>query len=266
MTRYAIFQNRVVTPEEFDALAGADYRDKGLFPLCPVCDARLSVYGVRSFAVTSRFDHPDFSDCLLSSTPNPRFAYLRPSGWDLEAGKRLKAEFCRPENLKQAYAVCRALCLGSLRGDEFLDLCFAADRYRIWNYAGLPLWAVPYLMVTLVDLGPSRKKALRNDRHNGRRGNPRHALRNDYALRFVLEKPRRTGIEDAWLSPDRCRLACVFADSGNPVKAVAPIPLGTPEIESARDDTAWIEWPLFAILRKCCQRHPDSPCGCGPHQ
>jgi hypothetical protein len=100
MTQYAVFQGRIVTPEEFDALSGADYREKGLFPLCPVCDAKLSVYGVRSFAVTVRFDHPDFSDCPLSSTPNPRFAHLRPGGWDLEAGKRLKAEFCQPEHLK----------------------------------------------------------------------------------------------------------------------------------------------------------------------
>lgn len=257
MTRYAVFQGRLVTPEQFDALVGADYREKGLFPLCPVCDARLSVYGVRSLAVTARFDHPDFSDCPLSSTPNPRFAHLRPGGWDFEAGKRLKAEFRRPENLKQGYAVCRALCLGSLRGDEFLDLCFAAGRHRIWNYAGLPLWAVPYLMVTLVDLAPSRKKALRNDRHGGRWDDPRQGLRNDYALRFVLEKSRRTGIEEAWLSPDQCRLVCVFADSGNPVRAVAPIPVGAPEIEAARGDTAWIKWPLFEILRKCGLPHAE---------
>lgn len=244
MTRYAVFQGRIVTPEEFDALAGADYRDKRLFPLCPVCDARLSVYGVRSLAVTARFDHPDFSDCPLSSTPNPRFAHLRPGGWDLEAGKRLKAEFRAPENLKQGYAVCRALCLDRLSGEAFIRFCSAADRHRLWAYAGLPLWAVPYLLVTLVDLVPDEEA--------------KRPLRKKHELRFVLQKPKQADIDAAWLSPEQCRLVCVFADSGMPVNSVEPVPLGATSIEAARGDTAWISDRLYAILRKCGLPHAET--------
>ncbi len=249
MTRYAVFRGEVVTPGQFDAMAGADYREKGWFPLCPACDARLSVYGVRSPGVTSRFDHPDFSDCPLSSRPDPRFAHLSPVAWDLDAGRRLKAAFCEDQALMESYAVCRALALGCLGGKEFVRFCLSATRHRVWNYQGLPLWVVPYLLATLADVQP----------------NPtvRHALRGRHTLRFVLEKPKRESIDAAWLSPQECRLVCVFADSGKPVKTVEPVALGAHRIEAARTDTAWISPRLLAVLRECCLSHADSPCGCG---
>lgn len=248
MTRKAIFRGREVTPEQFDALAGIDYREKGLFPLCPVCDVQLSVYGVHSPGVTSRFDHPNFSDCALSSSPNPRYAHLQPDGWDLEGGRRLKAAFCADEALTEAYAVCRALSLNCLGGKEFVRFCMAASRHRVWNYRNLPLWAVPYLLVTLADLQPNPTV------HNG--------LRKRHALRFVLEKPHKKDFIDvAWLEPGQCRLVCVFADSGRPVRAVEPTVLGAARAEAARADTAWIPPGLLAVLRECCLSQAEPPCG-----
>jgi hypothetical protein len=250
MTRKAIFQGREVTPEQFDALAGIGYKEKGLFPLCPVCDVHLSVYGVHSPGVTSRFDHPNFSDCALSSSPNPRYAHLHPEGWDLEAGQRLKAAFCEDDALKEAYAVCRALSLGCLGGKEFVRFCVSATRHRVWNYKNLPLWAVPYLLVTLADLQPSQTV--------------RHALRSSHTLRFVLEKPKKKDFVDvAWLAPEQCRLVCVFADTGNRVKAVEPVMLRAARVEAARADTAWISPSLLAVLRECCLSQFEPPCGCG---
>jgi hypothetical protein len=251
MTEHAIFRGRVVSPKEFMALAGPDFREKGLYPECPACGDPVSPYGPHSVKVTSRFFHAKGSTCSLSSSPDPRYAHLRPRGWDPAAGQRLKAEFCGAEALKQGYAVCQAICLASLRGAEFLDFCAAADRRRVWTYADLPLWAVPYLFVTLADLPPNPKA--------------RHPARKKYALRFVLDKPRRGGrfIDIAWLSPEQCQLVCVFADSGNPLTSVEPISLGDARIEAARGDTAWISPPLFETLRKCCLRHGNTPCGCG---
>ena len=108
---------------------------------------------------------------------------------------------------------------------------------------------VPYLLATLADVQPN--PAVRN------------ALRKNHALRFVLEKPKKEPIDAAWQNPDRCRLVCVFADSGKPVRTVEPVALGAPRIEAARTDTAWISPGLLAVLRECCLSHADSPCGCG---
>lgn len=248
MTLHALFQGEVVTPERFVALAGPDYKAKGIFPLCLCCRSKLWVHAAHSPGSRSHFAHPAGSVCPLSETPDPRYAHLRPAGWNPEAGRRLKEAFCEAEALRQGYAVCRAICLGNLPGSAFLNFCCAADRHRIWDYANLPLWAVPYIFVTLADLAPNpdAKRLIRKKCH----------------LRFVLEKPKRTGIDALWIAPEQCRLVCVFADSGTPVKAVEPIPLRAPPIEAARRDTAWIPDSLHKILRECCLRHEGSPCRC----
>ncbi|MDA8095286.1 MAG: hypothetical protein M0T84_15535 [Betaproteobacteria bacterium] len=165
---------RLVTPEEFAQQAGPDYREKGLLPLCPACGAALSLYGVHSPNVTSRFDHPNHSVCELSSTPDPRFAHLKPSSWDLEQGKRLFAAFCEPESIKAGYALCRKIC-GKLTGDEFLAMCRAADRKNIWAYRGITLEFLPYVLVTLVDLEKSDRRPI--------------------PLRIVLHKPVKTFVD-----------------------------------------------------------------------
>ena len=111
---------RPVTPEQFIGLEGPGYREKGILPLCPQCDAPLSPYGVHSPHVASRFDHPDGSRCSLSSTPDERYAHLVPADWDLEQGTRLRSALCDDAtraNLKAVYTACLALC-GKLSGIE----------------------------------------------------------------------------------------------------------------------------------------------------
>ncbi|GAB4362318.1 MAG: hypothetical protein Kow006_33550 [Gammaproteobacteria bacterium] len=220
-----------VTPEEFIRREGPQYRDKGIYPECIVCGSVLHPYGVNSTNVTARFDHPDRTDCLLSSTPNPRYIHLQPSDWDLAAGKRLRETICRLENIKQAYAVCRALCFNHLKVPEFLEMFREGDRKRIWAYKGLQEWVAPYILVTLVDLEP-----------NGKRRFP---------LRFVLRKPARQPIDAMWVSPEDCALEPVFADSGRPM-ARDPIVLSDDRIEAARADTAWIPDVMTKRLKECC--------------
>ena len=81
MTHKAIHvqTGRLVTPEQFISLEGPGYRERGVLPRCPQCDAPLFPYGVHSLKVTSRFDHTDGSHCPLSSTPDSRYAHLAPT-------------------------------------------------------------------------------------------------------------------------------------------------------------------------------------------
>ena len=238
MTGQAIHSHtrQLVTPEEFVRLSGANYREKGIFPMCPACGAALSPYGVHSLSVTSRFDHPDHSNCELSSRPDPRFAHLKPSGWDLEQGNRLFAEFCEPENLKAVYALCRNIC-GKLTGDEFLAMCRAAYRKNIWAYRGITLTYLPYVLVTLVDL----EKGV-----SGKRKIP---------YRIVLHKPSRSLLDALWLTPEDCSLRKVFADTGNLMRD------GEVAIPQPEADTSWISEALLRKIRECCVHGKSAPHG-----
>lgn len=236
MTRHAIYRGEVVTPEAFMALAGADYREEGRYPTCPACKGRLEPYGVHSTTVPSRFDHPNGSDCPLSSTPDKRYAHLSPHAWDPDGGTRLFAEFCQPENLKSAYMVCKSI-LGHLTGMEFQRLCFQALRWNVFSYRGITLDILPYILVTLADF------SVDNDRK--------------HPIRVVLSKPKGP-IDALWLHPEQCVLRFFFADTGNPMRR-PELPIPYPEAESARNDTAWISKRLYEILEECCKKHRQAP-------
>lgn len=234
MTRQAIHPRtrRLMTPEEFSMLEGPNYRGKAVFPLCPACGAELSLYGVHSPSIASRFDHPDHSDCELSCSPDPRFAHLKPSGWDLEQGVRLFATFCETENLKAVYALCRKIC-GRLTGGEFLAMCRAADRKNVWAYRGITLEYLPYVLVTLVDLEKDETRK--------------------WPLRIIRHKPARSFLDALWQSPEACTLRKAFADTGKPMRdADISIPQSWAE-------TAWIPDVLPRKIRECCVHGSKAP-------
>lgn len=179
----------------------------------------------------------DGSRCSLSATPDPRYAHLRLVGWDLAAGKRLKALLCEEEHVKQAYAVCHALCHGRFDSAEFTRFCKAADRRNVWSYRGVTLEIVPYILVTLADLPV-------NDRV-GRK----------YPLRFVLHKPRDEAIDALWELPGSCRLVPHFADDRGRAMTRCRRPSVPDEVaESKRHDTDWMSPALVRRLRECCFR------------
>ena len=228
---------RLVTPEQFIGLEGPGYREKGILPLCPQCEAPLSPYGVHSLKVASRFDHPDGSQCPLSSTPDSRYAHLAPTDWDLEQGKRLRSALCDDPtraSLKAVYAACLAMC-GKLSGAEFAAMCRKADHFQVWRYKGLTLTWLPYVLVTLMDLPVIEDY----------RSDP---------MRIVLHKPARTPLDTLWLHPEACTLRRFYADTGRPM-AKPPITIPYSRAKTAQGDTAWIRPALLAVIEKCCLSH-----------
>ncbi len=181
MTTIAVHAStgQLVTPEEFIALEGADWRSRPPAALCPSCQEPVYPWGVHSHNVTSRFHHyeSELRNCPLSSNPDGRFAHLVPAEWDPEGGERLREAVCSGDRLRETYVVAHALCLKRLSCDEFFAMCRAADKLNIWAYKDLPSWLVPWLLVpwllvTLLDLPVVGKRT--------------------FQLRIVLEKPERS--------------------------------------------------------------------------
>lgn len=202
----------LVTVEQFLGRAGRDYKARGIHPYCPACQERVAPYGAHSVEVTSRFDHSDrpagldpADDCPLANRNDPRFRWLVPADWDFDAGVRLRAAFFEDENLKTAYPFSLHLCgRGNLSADQFKTLVRRADRKNIWCYAGMQLWIIPYILLTLGDFNAISRRTNR-----------------PYGFHFVLNKPRRGTVESLWLTPAECQLVKLFSSNNTPEGAEA---------------------------------------------
>lgn len=161
---------QLVTPRDFVRLATPRFQSRGIFPYCQVCQEILEVYGVNTPAGPSRFDHanlpPDadpLDDCVLARR-NSRLRGLEPDALDPGQGKSLRSQFFEPGNLRSAYAFCLHMCRkNNLPAEKFRSMLARADRKRIWAYAGIPLWTVPYILLTLENFTAADSRGANTD-------------------------------------------------------------------------------------------------------
>lgn len=234
----------LVTPEEFVQHATPRYKERGIQAYCRACEEPVDLYGVHSPGVTSRFDHKNLSpdanpldDCVLANRTN-RLRGLEPDDWDEDAGFRLRKAFFQDDNIAQAYAFCLAMCRkGNLPIRTFQSMHLRADRKKIWFYADMRLWVVPFILLTL-----------ENFTHPEKNGGP------SYDFHFVLDKPKGTTISALWRTPNECQVKKVFSDSGTPVKANDnPFQLSEEALAKKAGDFSWVKTTghLLRDLKAC---------------
>ena len=231
---YAIINKELISANEFAARFGRAHLDGRVVALCPSCQRKVDPYGLHSPHVTNRFDHPNgVKDCPLSSANDERYRYLKPSTRDAKQGRQLRKAFLRDGSLRPAYAFAFKVCgRGNLPAAKYGELIIIADGLGIWEYANLPKWTVPFILLTLADF-----KAKNHD------------------FSFQVLKPRAALAEDLWLSPEECQLEKIFSD-GKPMKKAGklnnPIPIIEEIYREAASDCEWVsDKVLRAIRRKC---------------
>jgi hypothetical protein len=204
---YGSPNGRMVTPSQFLAMAGPDYRARGIHAYCPECGEQVDPYGLHSTQVTARFDHPNispatdpFDDCTRANRTDPRYRGLRPREGSPDDAERLRAEFFTHDNVTTAYAFVKAMCGRNCRVplQDFAKLIRRADRRRIWHYVDLPLWCVAPILLTLSDFDVRTRVGMAK-------------------IHFTFDKPRGAD-EVIWLQPEECSLKKVYADSGRMVE------------------------------------------------
>jgi hypothetical protein len=224
----------LVTVAEFLEKAGTDYAKAGIYPRCPGCDEILQIYGAHSTNVVSRFDHKNrpagsdpLDDCGYAHRQDSRFIGLNPTVWNHEQYENVRRDFFSPDNIPTAYCFLLALCgKGNFPVSAFKKCVRRADRKVIWAYSGIPLWIIPYIMLTLMDFETTK-----------------------YKFRFVFQKPAKTHADDLWLRSSDCSLVKVFADSGNHFNSPDnPFPVSKEKYLQKAGNTAWIRKPFLQNL------------------
>ena len=118
-------------------------------------------------------------DYCIESAAAQKVKGLKTNEWDLLRGEQVRASFMDGDNLVLAYAACLKLCgKGCLPVKVFHRLISKAGQKNIWSYKGIPLWAIPFILILLSDFT--------------------HA--NGNSIRFSLDKPSKRPLQDAWNS------------------------------------------------------------------
>lgn len=190
----AVFRGKLVTPEQFVNVA-PHWKQTGDHADCPLCANRVHPYGAHSPGVTSRFDHVDgVIWCPNSNTADPRYLHLRPSEVDPEQAHLLREVFLGTPNSQRAFEFCRYLVGRGFDESVFESLITQADRINIWSYKRIPLWVVPYILLTLETFTVQSK--------NG-----------EFKIAFRFSKPATGTVDDLWIKPHDCQLVKLFPDS-----------------------------------------------------
>lgn len=213
------FKRKAITPKEFISEFGADYKIKGIFPKCLHCGEDVFTYGTSSIEVTSRFKHHSGKSC------NPTHIGEGTITFDFKHGEEVKKEFCETDTICKSYVLCLNMVgRRKFSTNTFLTLCKRADKRNIWSYAGIEVWMIPYILLTLSDLTIT----ISQDK--------------SFQIRFVLDK------NFDLLSREKiCNIEKIYADSQTMIESFIVSHDSFENIE-----IGWMQKPLIDKLTSYC--------------
>jgi hypothetical protein len=121
---------------------------------CPICKQRLTIVAASSPDSIAHFAHRKGSGfCPTKIKSAAPYAGLPPRQPNRETALRIRSAFL--ENWARHFTQLNWLVKG-LSTDEFIDVVRTANQERIWEYANLEEFQLPYIFATLMDFPPSR--------------------------------------------------------------------------------------------------------------
>lgn len=98
-----------------------------------------------------------------------------------------------------------------------------ADNKRVWEYTGIQVWAIPYILLALENFTGASK--------NG----------GTYEFHFIFKKPNGTNISALWDTTHESRICKVFSNKGELVTASDnPYLVSEEAFGKKAGDTSWI--------------------------
>ena len=146
--------DRKITVPQHKADFGNDFLNQYELARCPVCNQRLKAIAASSTGAVAHFAHQRGSlFCPSKIEHEGPYRGLTPRNPDLEAARRIRQLF--RENWAKHFEELNWLVKG-LAVDEFTNAILIANQERIWEYAQLQEYQLPYVFATLLDFPPHR--------------------------------------------------------------------------------------------------------------
>ncbi|WP_157174258.1 hypothetical protein [Herbaspirillum sp. GW103] len=145
--------NKRITVPEYIRDFGNDAVETHEQVTCPVCKQRLNIVAPSTVDSVGHFAHRRNSGyCPTKNKAAAPYVGLHPHHPDPEAANRIKTIFL--QNWQKHFKMLDWLVKG-LAVDEFISVLRAANEERIWEYAQLREFQLPYIFATLMDFPPS---------------------------------------------------------------------------------------------------------------
>lgn len=144
---------RITVPEHIQEY-GNDELEEWEKALCPVCKRPLNNVAPSSVDSIGHFAHQRNSGyCPTKASAAAPYCGLPPRNPDPTAAIRIKTAFL--ENWQEHFSMLNWLVKG-LSVDEFIDIIKTANNERIWEYAQLEAFQIPFVFATLADFPQSK--------------------------------------------------------------------------------------------------------------
>lgn len=152
--------------------------------ICDLCDAEMSIRGDITSNKRPHFVHPENDvKCISTKINQSYYEHLTANNFDSEAGKIIRDQV--KDNLYHIYASCVTITNSPLRYEDFCSLLKKASEKKVWDYKGLTLNYVPYILLTFHD---SLEVYLKG-------------VRGSIKYRIILE-PKLSAFDDLWIKPN----------------------------------------------------------------
>lgn len=154
--------NRKITVAEHISEFGNDHLELYERARCPICKQRMVNRAASSPGATGHFAHMPMSGyCPTKVTSGMPYLGLPPRRPDTEHGKQVKSQFA---NQWEKHFVRLNEIVNGLHFEEFKKVILLADQERIWEYANLNAYQLPYIFSTLMDY-PSTNSFKYDNKH-----------------------------------------------------------------------------------------------------
>ncbi|WP_396233617.1 hypothetical protein [Acinetobacter baumannii] len=151
--------------------------NKGKRGVCPLCESPMEIRADKTPDKSAHMWHGKNTTCPSISQNRIKYQNLTARNVDKEQGRRLRQEVL--ENLYDVYMTCNYIGEG-LKLPDFEKLLSLATEKGIWDYQGLRLNYVPYVLLTFHDMFYAKDSKIRNERF------------------FVVLEPNIKYLDDLW--------------------------------------------------------------------
>lgn len=184
--------------------------------VCDLCDAEMGIRGDITSDKRPHFVHPeDDIKCISTKINKLNYENLTANNFDFEAGKNIREQV--KDNLYHIYASCVTITNSFLKYEDFCSLLKKASEKKVWDYKGLTLNYVPYILLTLHDSLEGYFKGVSGP----------------VKYRIILE-PRLSAFDDLWIKPNmKQKIWKVDKNSGDTIEimdiSMSPLMVLKPE-------------------------------------